>query len=246
MQTTNPALRLLEIIDSLLAADQDGPSRRAWAQALRVPETDTARITAGIAEVFGLINETKATLRALPDIEHDLYLASFPAIERLLNVDNISNGWSNYRRELVLPHVLQGLRFCAAELRKSCPEPLIDSSALESLAADVAAAIGEISKDTSVPASLRSLLLEHLQSIQLAIANYRIRGAATLKASIERAIGGLIAHKKLLDGQRESRGVTRFIGVVQKATDMMESAQAFAKSGFGLATAIREGIKLFS
>jgi hypothetical protein len=246
MSHTNPAARLLQLFERMMSGPQEGNCRRAWARALGVQEQANVALTMKIAEAFALIEDAKTAIRSLPDIDHELYLKSFPAIERILDIGNLNNQWGQYRQELVQPHVLLGLQFCSAQLAKSCPEQTIKSEVLESLRQETAEAIAEVSKDTSIPPALRSLLVEHLMAIQQAIADYWIHGAASLKRSVERAVGALIAHQKLLEGRTESSAVKRLIAVVRKGAEALDGVNKLAKSGFALATVIRDGTKLLS
>lgn len=248
IDTTNPAARLLEVLERMLRVEPNkGYScKQAWAMALDIPEKDGVQLAQGIAEVFSLLQRTKQELLACEGINQELYLASFPAIEAILDLNNMPGAWDSYQRQLSQPHVLLGLRFCESHLRTKSDETVIDSTTLNNLVADVSDAIGSISKDTSLPPELRELLLEHLQSIQAAIALYRVRGGESIKHSVERAIGGLMAHRRILKGQEQSRGLVRFLGVIEKTTSALENVTVFARKGFALASVVKDGVKLLN
>ncbi|MBK9188039.1 MAG: hypothetical protein IPM33_03690 [Phycisphaerales bacterium] len=243
MTSTNPAARLLDIL-TRMADVQGGSCRRAWAVGLGVKENDATAISKGVADIYAVIEEIKNSICAIPEIDVELYMASFPSIERILDLANIGHSWEPHRNELSQPHVLQGLRFCSAALKTHSPEPVLDAKTLDDLANDVSSAIASISKDTSIPPSLRALLIQHLHAIQAAVAAYRIYGAASLRQSLELAIGGLIAHRSLLQGQEKSPGFERFVAIVRKGAGILETAQVFTKAGFSLISAIQDGTKL--
>ena len=224
----------------------DGNSRRAWCQAFKLKGDDAVGLARAVADVFGLISETRRQLQSIPDIDHGLYMQSFPPIKRLLSLDNIGQTWNPIRSELQQPHILQGLRFCAAALKQSCAEPVLDSEALSSLLKAVSDAIESITIDDTIPSNLRALLLEHLQAIQSAIGSYRIYGASALKHAIERAIGGLIAHRQLVLGQESSDPIQRFCSVLDKGSQLLQKAGAFAKHGFFLASVAVNTAKLLN
>lgn len=246
VQVTTPASRLLVIINTMMTVPADRTCEQVWRFTFDIPDDDTVMLTRCISDVYSLIKDIRDSLLKIPTIDHKLYMESFPAIERLLDPRNLGHPWQNVLSELKKPHVLQGLKFCEAELKRSLPEQVIPENDLSEYLVEVQTLLADISKDSSLPAALRSLLIEQLLSLQRSIVDYQVRGAESIRRSLELAIGALISHKTILKGQEGSRGVTRFFGVIERGAGLIENVKTITQSGFALVDAIRNGLKLLS
>jgi hypothetical protein len=91
----NPASKLHERL-RILTVTPDGDSlRNAWSKVLGVQPQDTLGICKGLVTMQKSADIIKKEISAITDINHDLYLACFPNIEKALAFTNFDGAYGN-------------------------------------------------------------------------------------------------------------------------------------------------------
>lgn len=191
---SNPAGRLHELLSQAAKNAEQTKTRDVWASVLDCDAEDDAEITKRVIEVYGLTREVERLVRLIPDLNHDLYLASFNRIEKALFPLHLQNAW-NQSKQALTPDVLTRLQFCAEELGKHYTEESVDAEALEEIARLVSVTF-EAVEFSEIDPALRLALLETLEGIRHALATYRIRGAKGVMEALQSLLGSLVVNNE--------------------------------------------------
>ena len=194
---TNPAGRLYKILAAARQKPQDAKVRDVWADVLDCPTEDDAELSRRVVEVYGLSQETQKLLRLLPDLNHDLYLTSFPKLEKAIFPLNLQATWQPQRNILLDEGVLTRLQFCAEELGKHYSEEAIGQDDLEEISSLLADLFSSV-ETSSIPTALRLAVLEELERIRAALSMYRIKGAKGVKEAMQALLGAVVANRESL------------------------------------------------
>lgn len=195
---SNPAGRLHEILAQAAKNADQVKTREVWASVLDCEVEDDAEITRRVVEVYGLTQEVERLVRLIPDLNHDLYLASFDRLEKAFFPLHLQNPWGQSKNALA-PDVLTRLQFCAEELGKHYTEEAVDSEALDEIA-ELVATTFEAVEFSEIDPALRLALLETLEGIRHALATYRIHGAKGVKEALQSLLGSVVVNNEGLVG----------------------------------------------
>ena len=186
----NPAARLLHVLRRLGATDGDTPARRAWANALDVDPDNLPRLLERLAVLFQLPLEAKRQLERQPDLDQETCLRWFPRVEKALgdlNLEGSIAGCLNHLDE----GTIYGLEFDAAYLGRQAPESIVPETELAIVEAEVRELCADLAGSSLEPAA-RRYLLEQLDPLAAAIANYDLLGSTPLRRAVDAAVGSLL------------------------------------------------------
>lgn len=209
---SNPAGRLHRILSEVAAKNGDGICvRDAWAPVFGCNAKDEAAVLRGLVEVYGLCEEVKNLIRLNPDLNHDLYLASFPKIERAILPVNLGQQWKALRVHLD-GEVLARLQFCAEALQGFYSEESISEEDLSQIQ-EMVSALSDAITDSSISAELKLALLEELDRIKKAILLIKIKGAKGVKEALQSLVGSVVAnHQSLKQLQNDEPDILKRLG----------------------------------
>lgn len=209
---SNPAGRLHRILSEVAAKNGERICvRDAWAPVFGCTAQDEAAILRGLVEVYGLCEEVKNLITLNPDLNHDLYLASFPKIEKAILPVNLGQQWKALKGHLD-GEVLARLQFCAEALQGFYSEESISEEDLFQIQEMVGALYDAIT-DSSISAELKLALLEELDRIKKAILLIKIKGAKGVKEALQSLVGSVVAnHQSLKLLQNDEPDILKRLG----------------------------------
>lgn len=230
----NAARRLYEILTLARAQDANKPAREVWALAFGVPPTDRAAIFRGLAHLIDLVDEVTYSIRAIPNLDYELYLAHLPAIRKGIGLMQLDGNWEPELRVLT-EAAIQSLLFSSDRLRQTQPERKLTPDTLAELAKDVDA-LFQVVLESDIDEELRRILLACLESFRRAVVEYRIRGAGGLRDAALKTIAELSV-------ARDKSWVPRFSKLLMKVNDLVAKAMGNYKALTDVITrlAIRAG-----
>ncbi|PAU77006.1 hypothetical protein CK501_15415 [Halovibrio salipaludis] len=194
---SNPAGRLHRILSEVATKNGDGICvRDVWAPVFGCSPKDEASVLRGLVEVYGLCEEVKNLIKLNPDLNHDLYLASFPKIEKAILPVNLGQQWKALRSNLD-GEVLARLQFCAEALQGFYSEEAISEEDVSQIH-EMVSALSDAITDSSISPELKLALLEELDRIQKAIVLIKIKGAKGLKEALQSLVGSVVANHQSL------------------------------------------------
>ena len=179
---TDPAARLLAILEKGLNADRNQDWVAFWATAFGIPRENTLDLYRGLDLTRELIDDVKAAINQVPDIRHEQYLRALNPIEEILRRPNLHEAWANSHGEIVM--IINGLRFASECLQTHSPEPEIEATELQTLEQQVTELITTLEQRTTIPKSLKVILFNLLQSVHRNTGEYRFRGIRGLRRQL--------------------------------------------------------------
>lgn len=205
----NPAGRLADALKSITPYYQPDRAERAvtrevLATVLQISDkNDTAAIYVGITRLLNQLDDAERIIREKSDIDQDLYLTSFPAIRAGLTPTGLDGAWSNQSRHLT-PVALRDLQFCASKIAEFYSEGELSTEELSDIAKSLEALFTAIEK-AAIDDELRRTLLDQLEKIRHALAEYRIRGPKGLRDALAGSLGTAMLLRDQATSSEESR-----------------------------------------
>ena len=189
----NPAGRLYDLLRAAQKHPAKEPARNAWAKVFSLEPTDTGALLKMLADLIGLVSQTRSSIERLEDVDHALYLKPFKKLETFFSQVNLDAQWAQWQGQLDEP-TLYGLQFAADKLSRNAGSTSISEKDIESLRAELEQLVSNV-LESELPQELKALFLRNLESVRHALLVYRIRGIDGLEQELERAVGSLLLNK---------------------------------------------------
>lgn len=189
----NPAGRLYDLLRSAQRQPPKERARIAWAKVFGVEPTDTGLLLDMLADLIGLVSETKISIERLRDVDHDIYLKPFGKLEKFFSHVHLDGHWEQWQKQLDEP-TLYGLQFAADRLSRATGSSTISEKDIEGIRKELEEFLTSV-LESDLPQGLKALFLRNLESIRHALLVYRIRGVEGLEHELERAVGSLMLNQ---------------------------------------------------
>jgi hypothetical protein len=190
----NPAGRLYDLLRAAQNQPGKAPARNAWANVFDVEPADTGSLLKMLADLIGLVSQTKSFIERLEDVDHALYLKPFKKLETFFSQVHLDTQWAQWQSQLDEP-TLYGLQFAADRLSRNAGSTSISEKDLESLRTELEQLVTSV-LESDLPQGLKALFLRNLESVRHALLVYRIRGVDGLEQELERAVGSLMLNRQ--------------------------------------------------
>lgn len=190
----NPAGRLHDLLRAAQKQPPKEKARNAWAKVFGVEPSDTGMLLEMLANLIGLVSDTKTSIERLDDVDHALYLKPFKKLETFLSQVNLDAQWEQWQKQLDEP-TLYGLQFAADRLSRNTGSTSISEKDIESLQAELEQFVTSV-LESDLPQGMKALFLRNLESLRHALLVYRIRGIDGLENELERAVGSLMLNQQ--------------------------------------------------
>lgn len=242
VECTNPAARLVDLVERAMAMSPNQPTRHAWASVFECDPQDTASLLRHMADLWFLISESKRMVREVRGEQSGLYLDAFPVLEDIIRIENFGTEWHQWIVQLKKPHVLLGVRFCSELLNDKMPERVIPKDQRDTILKSLDACRAAISEDPMLDHRLSALLLDQVESMRLCVVRYDVLGAKGLRNALDSTIGSMITHRGLLtDDAKTSTSFARLNETLDQIATALESVERITASGFRIAGAFTAG-----
>ena len=220
----NPAGRLYEILRQAKSRGDDVKGRQVWAQVLDEDEKDDSAITKKVIEVYQLGEEVKSLIKMNDGVNTELYLSSFPQIERAIFPLNLNTTWKAQKQQLN-DGVMTRLQFCSELLSSIYTEEQLEKEDLEKVS-NLIEELFESVWDSSLEDGVRLDLLEEIERLRASVSMYKIKGAKGLKQALQSTIGMVVANQaELSEAAKANPDVIERLG---KLIDKIDSFTAKA------------------
>jgi hypothetical protein len=130
--------------------------------------------------------------------------------------------WAQSLRHLT-PQAVRALEFCADALSKQHEEEIIPDSELADLTREIQE-LYEYVASATLDQQLRLVLLDLLGTMQKAVMEYRVRGAAALRDSIVHSLGTFMLNHELFKKERKATAVQMFGNLLAHVTKVVSAA----------------------
>ncbi len=192
----NPAGRLHEILTQLKGSSANSKLKNIWADVLGIDKNDEMKVVRQVIEVYRLTLEVEKLIKLKPEINHELYLASFDIMENITSPTNFHKLWHEVSGQFETD-VLTRLEFCSYELSRFYEEERVSEEEILEISEMVESLFEELN-NSSIDDVSKLLLLEEIERIRHALANYRIKGAKGVKEALQATLGSVMVNKEQL------------------------------------------------
>lgn len=198
----NPAGRVYLVL-------RDAPSptlsklliRDAWARLLNIESSsNTVEIYRQLGLLTSELDRAERLLRETPHFD-EAYIEDFPALRKGLAPQNLGVTWDHVQTSLH-PGTLKGLKLAALQLSHTYSQGRIKDDEYEEIKKAVDEAFNYVVA-SEIDYELRVVLLDLLETIRRALADYRIRGTAGLREATSKAVGEIILGWQQTEGTED-------------------------------------------
>jgi hypothetical protein len=210
----NSARRLHFFLEAAFQQGAGATARSVWAKVFGLREDDVIGIYRNLVLLADLADQVEREILAIPEINHPRYLRWLSSVRGALKSTSLEGHWSEQLR-LLTEGTIEQLAFCAEKLGETSTETVIPDSELQEILAEIDALFTQVS-DGSLDPELRMIILSLLETMRRAIAEYRIRGAESLREALARALGELLLnHPKVQEEtKKKNPDLNRFFSLL--------------------------------
>jgi hypothetical protein len=237
VEPDNPAGRLFIILSRArnVGASPDIRNVTQLARLFDIPNEDSERATFEVmhrlTELKKLTDETIESLNKIETLDKEPFLRPFPHIEATISriLSNLAGKWITYHQEIVKIDFV-ALEFCAHRLSEYPTEQPIRQADFDEILRDVQDLFDEVNRE-GMPPDLRSFILDQVESIRRAIAEYRIRGVERLREEIGRIIGALYVNYSIVEAPENKPQISKLYAVwlrIKQTIEVVSTAQKLA------------------
>jgi hypothetical protein len=144
--------------------------------------------------IFQLTEEIKLQLAVCDERQLALFLPSELTLKGLVNLYPLGQSWQTYRDRYLSEPVVTTLGFISITLGRQSPETLTPLSEIEELRVELLT-VYESVYNANIDARLKILVLESLEVISKALAEYELRGALGINEAIGTIIGRAVLNR---------------------------------------------------
>ena len=189
--SNNPAGRLKALVDAAYNVDPNWLIADVWREVLGIPPEDPAELWRQVANIYSLPGEIRERMEAagISDDDRAFTLRHLPEVENAM----FQVAWQAHPfvefRSRVSDTAIFSLELADRILRAQSPETPMSEGQLEEIRALVANLIAETVEADSLDPELRSFMLEHLEAVERALREVRIRGTEAVAEAAARVYG---------------------------------------------------------
>lgn len=214
VRVDNPAGRLHVMLSKVRTQPREKRTRDVWADLFGVSPEAVHEIYRHLVLMQITLDEAREGLLRIPDLTQELYLLCFPNIQTAISPTNLDSQWVQYQKSLD-DGTMRGLAFCSDTLGKYQAENLIEQATLDEITSDLDS-LSEKVRASSLDDALKIVVLDLLEALRRAIAEYRIRGATALRQALEASVMAVFRNHSLFQDAAEREEVGRFWQVLRK------------------------------
>lgn len=226
LDSNNPAARLYALCLDFKRRKPTEQLRSAWGQILKIPSSDLPCLFRRIGIALSLIDTTRAAIRNVPQIDHELHLLWEVGITKAFSVLDLSDDGRVDRVQLYLDDSsLLSLRYCNDVLSRVSPEPILEQAEIQNFLSDIRALL-ERAANADLPEELRLFVCDKLYDLYRALELYPLTGTNPIRDTIDKIVGGSVLQGKDMRGVlRESEIGSEFWEICGKLAVAIEIIQ---------------------
>ena len=193
----NLAGRLLAILQRAMVHAGTVTIRSVWAAVFGTKPDDVTSIQRKLVQLDRLVTRTEELIKADTSANPNLLLRHTPRIRAVLAVDNFDAPWDRPKKMLDGAPIAD-LEHCADQITRHYPEAEVEKDDLDQISTGATNLFNQFKAADDVDRLVQQSILQMLQGIRDAVAEYEIRGAEGLEDALSIAIGRLIVQRDLV------------------------------------------------
>ena len=172
-----------------------------------------------------MVDDAERKVQQTENINHELYLRSFPTIKRALSIPNWDSAWAGSQQHLTETAVAD-MAFCAEMLSLYHHEIEVKPEDLAEIQQQIDALFQRVS-ESKINRRLRQTILELLEVIRSAIAQYKIVGISGLHDSVAISLGKLALQHEELAASKEEKELKEFWQLLVKIEGVVSKVMEY-------------------
>ena len=219
----NSASRLHGIFNQLQQHTDPMQVLSCWVQTFAISEPTPKRQAFEVARRLDSVNREIGLVRSgmtQATYSTSLYEGALSAFEEAASPMLLPHTWNNVRQYLT-PQNLLSLEFCSEILPDE--EAVISPEEISEILGLVME-LRESAQSENIPASLRALLLHHVELIERAIAAYPITGVKALREAAQTGLGELVESKDVVAQHSNTAEVSKLAKAWKKVGEVADGA----------------------
>lgn len=243
----NPAARLAHVLRQVHGHRDDDATKPVFKAVLG--SRDDAELARDFANLVSLPGQVVSGLSETADPDHDdldWLLQWRPAVSNALEQAwAFTSAIRGVKQQYSGEH-LAYLEACGAVLSRARLEPRIDPSTIENLREQTQELHEALLQADSLPADLRTFMLDHLDRILRALREFALRGSAALRDAFDQTVGSLVT-TGMLQGERTRDPQTKsWVDRFRNVLAAVGVAVTVAGGALALPAAAEEAIKVLT
>jgi hypothetical protein len=230
MEHWNPAEQISQIIQAAYQQNRGESIRAVWSKLLGADPRNPYDVYARLNDFINLVESTKLHIKAMPNINQDLYLEPLTNIEQTYRVYNLQASWESVMNCLS-PETTTGLKFLVELFSQNSKEGLIEAPVLDELRQEVETLIALII-ETELELEVKAFLLDKLEIMRTAILHYRLSGSQGLKNAAESMIGAAFLHRVAIENEckdsKRDEIIKNALGLVARVVEVVSATMTIA------------------
>lgn len=191
----NPVKRLHQILEKARPQSGNVASRYVWADALGIDRNDLVSLYRALIDLHTLFHIARRSVGRLEDVNRDHYLKPFDNIEKVITDCDLNQPWSR-QKKLLDDITMLTLELASNTVSAEAGKPAIGEEVLKDLQAETENLLERVLSTDFSSEELKTVLVDHLESICKAILAYRVSGTEGLRRAVESALGALFLHQE--------------------------------------------------
>ncbi|WP_243384120.1 hypothetical protein [Geothrix alkalitolerans] len=226
---SNPATNLVEMLDRIFNQRKEKTVREAWAIEFNVKPSDTASIFFLLAKVNQTLEDVKLKLTSMPGFDSSIILDPLSDLGTAIcfpNIDTPVGSIAHYYNE----QAKLSLKIASSYYTKQEIQPHIPADQLEEIKSEIESLFNYIN-ECDMNQELRCILLDFIETMRRAVAEFQIRGNQSLQDVLDQSLGRLIrASRQTTINVTEDPGFSKAIALltlIDKAICVAERAAPY-------------------
>jgi hypothetical protein len=227
---TNSIKRLLVILRKVLNVKFRGNILEFWREVFDIPQKEGYKEKTFLMffELRELVKEAKNDISSL-EVNHNLYLRHYNNIEQIVEIETLyEQRWEEFRRSKLNNVTMESLEYCLDVLLKHPSENEIKKDDLLWIKEEVDKLTNEVLEKDIEP-DLKKVIVSLLESIDLAIIEYKISGIKSFEKLLEQSIGKIILKENLFKNEETKKEVSGLFSIIKKIHDLIKFAKSLTE-----------------
>lgn len=210
-KVTNPAKRLLMLIEPLSTRSNQQSASHVWSEAFGLDKSKTSSDPHEIFLKLNLLREELDLVENLmseTDLSPSLYAPYLARIRNVISIRNLDAHWGSYQGHLGVDTIL-ALKYCVeilpseSELAKEELQAVLDK--VYELKQEIA--------NSKLSRGVHDFLISQLSIIEKAVLEYPIIGSAAIKRAFRDGFSDLVSHADNLDKEKDKEEAAKVANI---------------------------------
>ena len=211
---TNPAARLIEIINQSRLISSSYTCAHAWSTLLNIQTSETALLLNRISKIFALPDEIEEKIITIGNNNTKLLLKWRPVIRRAFGDMNFQKEWATHLK-VFTDEVMYGIAVCEDVLARTCPEQFVEANILKTISSKIVDLMQFIETD-SIEFSSKRFILSSLFSLKNSIEELNICGAPGIEKAFNTVIGSIVVNSTTSVLPNKSKSASKFWEILSR------------------------------